>query len=147
LSTQVNSQQYSQNNTQNSLQGLLGAVLNTQGNQNQQNIQYASITAPVQIPNAFNLHFEFSAMQDAKRFDLGMYRNNNDGGYFLSYTPTMPWGITISVTLPGQAARQIAHSGVMNLNGGQTRAIDWKRDRDGRMTVAVDGTTIITVTD
>ena len=45
-----------------------------------------------------------------QRLDMGMYRDNSDGGYFLSYMPTAPRGFTLSVVVPGQATRLIAHS-------------------------------------
>jgi hypothetical protein len=153
LLTQVNTQhgQYG-NNGQNVLSGLLGALIQPQGgnqSQNQQNNRYAGISAPVNIPNAFNLHFEFAAAADSTRFDLGMYRGNNDGGYFLTYTPTAPRGLTLSAVAPGQGNRQIASSnGQLNLNDRAIHTIDWKRDRDGRMTVVVDGRPpLITVSD
>ena len=152
LGTQVKNQQANtSNNTQSLVTGLLGALIAPQGSnqsQTQQTNNYAGLSAPVAIPNAFNLHFEFSPSQDATRFDLGMYRDNNDGAYFLSYMPTAPRGYMLSVTVPGQGTRQIAYSpGVMNLNGRGFHAVDWQRDRDGRMTVAVDGQQLIDVTD
>ena len=153
LLTRVDTQQQGQfgNNGQNVLSGLLGALISPQGggqSQNQQNNRYAGISAPVNIPNAFNLHFEFAASSDSTRFDLGMYRGNNDGGYFLTYTPTAPRGLTLSAVVPGQGNRQIGSSnGPLNLNDRANHAIDWKRDRDGRMTVMVDGRPIMTVSD
>jgi hypothetical protein len=148
LATQVNTQQ-SGNNTQNLVNGLLGALISPQGsNQSQQSNGYAGLQAPVAIPNAFNVHYEFSPSQDAVRFDVGMYRNNNNGAYFLSYLPTQPRGFMLSSAVPGQGTRQIAYSpGIMNLNGRGFMSVDWKRDRDGRMTVAVNGQPLISVTD
>ena len=149
LATKVYTQQAG-NSSQNLVNGLLGALISPQGSnqsQNQQN-NYAGLSAPVAIPNAFNLHFEFSPSQDATRFDLGMYRDNDDGAYFLSYMPTAPRGYMLSVSVPGQGTRQIAYSpGIMNFNGRGFHAVDWKRERDGRMTVAVDGQPLIDVTD
>ncbi|HEY2889556.1 MAG TPA: hypothetical protein VGJ31_02970 [Dongiaceae bacterium] len=152
LLTQVNLQQQGQygNNGQNVLSGLLGALISPQGgqSQNQQNNRYAGISAPVAIPNAFNLHFEFAATADSTRFDLGMYRGNNDGGYFLTYTPTAPRGLTLSAVTPGQGNQQIGTSnGTLNLNDRANHAIDWKRDRDGNMTVVVDGRPVMAVSD
>ena len=113
LATRVSTQQSGQygNNNQNALTGLLGALIAPQGSnqsQNQQGNGYAGISAPVAIPNAFSLHIEFSASNDAQRLDMGMYRNNNDGGYFLSYMPTAPRGFQLSVVVPGQQSRMIA---------------------------------------
>lgn len=152
LGTQVRNQQANTgNSTQSLVNGLLGALIAPQGSnqsQTQQTNNYAGLSAPVAIPNAFSLHFEFSPSQDATRFDLGMYRDNDDGAYFLSYMPTAPRGFMLSSSVPGQGTRQIAYSpGVMNLNGRGFHAVDWKRDRDGRMTVAVDGQPLIDVTD
>jgi hypothetical protein len=153
LATRVNTQQSGQygNNNQNVLNGLLGALIAPQGNnqsQNQQGNGYAGISAPVAIPNAFNLHIEFSASHDAQRLDMGMYRNNSDGGYFLSYMPTAPRGFQLTVVVPGQQSRLLALTAAsINLNGQGTHAVDWKRDRDGRMIVALDGQEIMNVTD
>jgi hypothetical protein len=150
LGTQVNTRQNG-NNTQNLVNGLLGALISPQGNnqnQNQQGNNYAGLQAPVAIPNAFTVHFEFSSSEDATRFDVGTYRDNNDGAYFLSYMPTAPRGFMLSRSVPGQGTQQIAYSpGIMNLNGRGFHAVDWKRERDGRMTVAVDGQPLIDVTD
>jgi len=154
LATRVGTQQYGQysnNNNQNVLTGLLGALIAPQGNtqsQNQQGNGYAGISAPVAFSNAFSLHIEFSASNDAQRLDMGVYRNNSDGGYFLSYMPTAPRGLMLSVAVPGQASSAIAYSqGSLNFNGQGTHALDWKRDRDGRMIVALDGQQIMNVTD
>lgn len=154
LATRVGTQQYGQynnNNNQNALTGLLGALIAPQGNnqpQNQQGNGYAGISAPVMISNAFSLHIEFSASNDAQRFDMGVYRDNSQGGYFLSYMPTAPRGLMLSVAVPGQASSAIAYSqGSLNFNGQGTHAVDWKRDRDGRMIVAVDGQEIMNVID
>ena len=152
LLTRVDTQQQGQsgNNSQNVIAGLLGALISPQGgqSQNQQGNRYAGISAPVAIPNAFNLHFEFAATAESTRFDLGMYRGNNDGGYFLTYSPTAPRGLTLSAVVPGQGTKQIGSSnGALNLNDRANHAIDWKRDRDGRMTVMVDGRPIMTVSD
>ena len=154
LATRVSTQQYGQysnNSNQNVLTGLLGALIAPQGNtqpQYQQGNGYAGISAPVKISNAFNLHIEFSASNDAQRLDIGMYRDNSDGGYFLSYMPTAPRGFQLTVVVPGQQSRLLALTAAsINLNGQGTHAVDWKRDRDGRMIVALDGQEIMNVTD
>lgn len=136
-------------NNQDSVVGILGALLQPGGqNQNQQQNQYAGISASVPISNAFNLHFELTAGQDNQRLDLGFYRGNNDGGYFLTYTPLEQNGLTLSRVVPGQANQAIDTSGPLNLGGDRKlHAIDWKRARDGRMTVAVDGTVMVDATD
>ena len=154
LANRVSTQQYGQysnNNNQNVLTGLLGALIGPQGSnqsQNQQGNDYAGISAPVAISNAFSLHIEFSASNDAQRLDMGVYRDNSEGGYFLSYMPTAPRGFMLSVAVPGQPSRAIAYSqGTLNFNGQGTHAVDWKRTRDGRMSVALDGQEIINVAD
>lgn len=142
--------QQSSNNydNQNSVVGILGQLLQPGGqNQNQQQSQYAGISTTTQIPNAFNLHFEFAPGRDSQRLDLGFYRGNNNGGYFLTYTPMEQSGLTLSRVVPGQANQAIGNSGPLNINDLKLHTIDWKRSRDGRMTVAVDGRVMVDATD
>lgn len=140
--------QQSQNNNQNNVVGLLGQLLQPGGqNQNQQQNQYAGISTNTQIPNAFNLHFEFVSGRDSQRLDLGFYRGNNNGGYFLTYTPMAQNGLTLSRVVPGQANQTIGNSGPLNIGDLKLHTIDWKRSRDGRMTVAVDGRLTVDATD
>ncbi len=152
LQTGVQVQQQSTNTYGNNqdIAGILNSFLQPQGQtQTQQENPYAGISTSVSIPSAFNLHFEFMTAQDSERLDLGFYRGNNNGGYFLTYTPTAQDGLTISRVVPGQANQEIANSaGPLNLGGDRAlHAIDWKRGRDGRMTVAVDGRIVIDATD
>jgi hypothetical protein len=136
-------------NNQNNVVGILGALLQPGGQtQDQQQNQYAGISTSVPVSNSFNLHFEFTAGQDNQRLDLGFYRANNNGGYFLTYTPTAQNGLTLSRVVQGQANQAIGNSGPLNLGGDRKlHTIDWKRARDGRMTVAVDGSVMVDATD
>ena len=151
LQTSVHVQQQSSNTFGNNqdFAGILNSFLQPGGQtQTQQQNQYAGISTSVSIPNAFNLHFEFTAGQDNQRLDLGFYRANNNGGYFLTYTPTAQNGFTLSRVVPGQANQTIGNSAPLNIGGDRAlHTIDWKRSRDGRMTVAVDGKIMVDATD
>jgi hypothetical protein len=138
--------------TQNAVVGILGALLQQQqGGQTQQATQdqYAGITTAVAIPNAFAIRVEIASRQPAVRFDFGPYRGTgSDSGYYLTYMPAAANGLTLSSVVGGAGVRQLASSnGPVHLEDNAAHVIDWKRDREGKMTVALDGKVVIQATD
>ena len=157
LQTRVRLQQTSStgqggSSTQNAVVGILGALLQPQQSgqtQQQPQDQSAQISTAVQISNNFNLHLEIAPRDSTGRFDFGLYRGaNHDSGYFLTYMPGAANGLTLWSVVSGQASKQIgATSGALNMGNGAVHVIDWKRDRDGKMTITTDGNPAIEVTD
>jgi hypothetical protein len=157
LQSRIRVQQNSTNSqsgssTQNAVVGILGALLQQQqGGQTQQaaEAQYAGITTAVAIPNAFAIRLEIASRQPAVRFDFGPYRGTGgDSGYYLTYTPAAANGLILSSVVGGAGVRQLASSnGPVHLEDNAAHVIDWKRDREGKMTVALDGKVVIQATD
>ncbi len=132
--------------------GILGALLNPQQTtQSQQPAQeqYAAISTRAAIPNSFYIRLEIVSRQPGGRFDFGPYWGGQDGsGYYLTYATTAASGLTLSSVAGGSGVKQIARSsGAVHLEDGAAHVIDWKRDRSGKMTVALDGTVMVETTD
>ena len=140
-----------QGNNQNGVLGILGQLLQKPGTQRppQQGDRYAAISTAVAIPNAFEVRIELASLQQGAWFDFGPYQGYNaDTGYFLTYRGSGPNGLVLSSASRYGGTRQIAASnGPLRLEDGRGHVLDWKRDRAGSMTVALDGRVVITATD
>jgi len=140
-------------NSQNTLTGILGSLLQQQGGQTQQQpaqAGYAGIATTVAIPNAFAIHIEFASRQNPVRLDFGPYRgaSNTSSGYYLTYMPAQANGLTLWSVIGGSGNKEIANSkGPVHLEDGALHAIDWKRDGNGKMKVALDVKPMMAVTD
>ena len=138
--------------TQKAIVGILGGLLQQQqGGQTQQETQdqYAAISTPVAISNSFAIHLEIASRQPGGRFDFGPYLGTRgDSGYYLTYAPAMANSLMLSSVTGYAGSKQLATSnGSIRLEDGASHVIDWKRDRAGKMTVALDGTVVIEATD
>jgi hypothetical protein len=138
--------------TQSAVIGALGALLGQQqGGQAQQppQDQYAAISTTLAITNAFAIRLEIASGQPGGRFDIGPYLGARaDTGYFLSYVPATANGLVLSSVTAYAGTKQLASSsGQIQLEDNASHVIDWKRDRTGKMTVALDGKTVIDATD
>jgi hypothetical protein len=138
-------------NSQNAILGILGSLLQQPGTQGQtaQGDQYAAISTAVAISNAFEMRIELASFQPGGRFDVGPYLGSHaDAGYFLTYAPTTANGLVLSsVTRYAGTKRLAGSSGPLRLEDGASHMLDWKRDRAGNMTVALDGRVVISTTD
>jgi hypothetical protein len=138
--------------TQQAVLGILGSLLNApQSGQTQQAApdQFASISTALSITNAFALRLQIASRQPGGRFDLGVYiGQQSQTGYFLSYLPATANGLVLSSATNSGGMQQIGSSpGPVKLENEAWHVIDWKRDRAGRMTVALDGKPLIDATD
>ena len=156
LQTRVHTQQNTSSsqggyNNQNTVLGIIGSLLQPQqNNENPQDTQdeSAAITTPVNIANAFYIHLEIASRDSAGRFDFGPYQSmHNNAGYFLTYAPGQANGLTLSGANGGNTKALVDSNGPIRLEDGALHAIDWKRDRGGRMTVALDGRVVMETTE
>ena len=149
---QANNATQGGSSTQQAVIGILGNLLNPQqGSQTQQAPQdkYAAISIPLSIPSSFAIRLEIASREPGGRFDFGAYQGaQSENGYYLSYAPATANGLTLSSVVSGTGTRQIANSnGPVRLEDGVSHVIDWKRDRMGKMTIMLDGKTVMEVTD
>lgn len=137
------------------IMGAIGTILSQQqGGQRQQQEQpaatdeFAAITAPVRISNPFHIRLEIAAQGEANRFEFGPYKGQRGGdSYQVTYMPGADGGLMLS-RVTSRGTQQLAKSaGGVELTGDKPHVIDWQRDRDGRMTVTVDGKPAIAATD
>ena len=140
----------SDSNGQQLVAGLLGALLNQQNGQGQQRPedQYALIYTPVVITNSFAARIEIASRDEGGRFDFGPYvGDKGNTSYLLSYVSTAQNGLVLS-RVTSQGTTPIASSnGPIALEDNRSHTIDWRRDRNGKMIVALDGKTVIEAVD
>lgn len=124
-----------------------------QGTQDSQKSQaardaYAMISTPVAIPNPFAIRLEIASRDQAGRFDFGPYLGQyGDTSYRITYVPSAANGLVLS-RVTSQGTQLLGSSnGRISLEDDRSHVIDWKRDRSGKMTVALDGKRVIEATD
>ena len=138
------------------ISNVLIALLKQQTGQGAQDTQknqaardaYAMISTPVAIPNPFAIRLEIASRDQAGRFDFGPYLGQyGDTSYRITYMPSAASGLVLS-RVTSQGTQLLGSSnGRIGLEDDRSHVIDWKRDRSGKMTVALDGKQVIEVTD
>ncbi len=101
----------------------------------------AGIEQPTPFANAFNIDARLAgAPGNDARLSFGPYRGNNaDSGYRLVYDASSPKPYTL-VAVTGDGTRTLASSAQgPKLNDGRTHHVEWTREPDGQMTLAIDG--------
>jgi len=108
----------------------------------------ATIVLPTPITNAFAIRLELASRDAGGRFDFGPYLGqHSDSSYRVAYTPAADSGLVLSrVTSQGTKLLGSA-TGKVSLEDDKTHVIDWRRDKAGKMTVALNGKTVIEATD
>jgi len=108
----------------------------------------ATIFAPVNITNAFAIRVEIASRDSGGRFDFGpSIGQRGDNLYRITYMPEAESGLVLS-RVTAQGTQLLASSnGRISLEDDRSHAIEWKRDRAGKMTVALDGAQVIEATD
>jgi len=134
--------------------GMLGAIVRQQtgigatGQQQPAPAQTATIVLPTAITNAFAIRLELASRDAGGRFDFGAYLGqHSDSSYRIAYAPAADSGLVLSrVTSQGTKLLGSA-TGKVSLEDDKPHVIDWRRDKAGKMTVALDGKTVIEATD
>jgi hypothetical protein len=109
----------------------------------------AEILAEANIPNAFTLRLELSSRQRYGEFRAGVYQvsTQNGWGYALAYTPGTRSPLRLMRVSRGQHTVIGYLDDAIVFEDNTLHVIEWRRDRNGLMTVTVDGNPLITVTD
>ncbi|MDP6953737.1 MAG: transporter substrate-binding domain-containing protein [Alphaproteobacteria bacterium] len=109
----------------------------------------AEIQAEANIPNAFSMRLELSSRERYGEFRAGVYQvsTQNGWGYALAYTPNTQTPLRLMRVARGQHTVIGYLDGALNFEDNALHIIEWRRDRSGRMTVTIDGTPRINVTD
>ena len=109
---------------------------------------FAAIFLPLAITNSFAIRLDIASRDDGGRFDFGPYLGpRGNTAYRITYQSGAANGLVLS-RVTSQGVRVLgSSSGPVSLEDGKSHVIDWKRDRGGRMTVALDGRTVIDASD
>ena len=135
---------------------ILGAVLSElqrqEGGQNRAAVpEAAAIHTALPITNAFALKLELLSHSDAQTerlLEIGPYQGGPDGeGYRLVYAPGQRSSFELIRSTRGRSAVIETYDGQLDLEDGRTHNVEWRRDRDGNMTVLVDGEELIRASD
>ena len=102
--------------------------------------EHATIFAPVSISNAFAIRLELASGESGGRFDFGpSIGQRGDSQYRITYRPDAESGLVLS-RVTNRGTQVLASSnGRVTLEDNKSHLIEWKRDRAGKMTVALDG--------
>ncbi|MGH6718255.1 MAG: hypothetical protein ACREER_02975 [Alphaproteobacteria bacterium] len=128
------------------LQALLSNLANPQGTSS--TARHATITAPLNLTNAFNIEFEFGSLVTGGQLAFGpSVPGDVYGGYRLVYVSTPRPSIKLVALRRGEQAIVAGRDLAAALEDRKRHTLTWKRKRNGGMTVNLDGTQIIQVTD
>jgi hypothetical protein len=134
-------------------QALLGALVERYAKQQgvspqEARAEVAEIYVPQAITNAFAIALRITPQSDQGRLELGPYQGDDrSGGYRLAYAPGSRPGLELlRVSARGSAVVE-AYDQPLGLRNGQTYLLQWMRNRDGEMSVMLDGKELFTATD
>ncbi len=127
---------------------ILGAILQPQSPGAGSNAKYASIYTPLKLSNAFAIELVLASKFTGGRLDFGPYQGSSGSyAYRLAYFPGAAEGLQLLKVTPQGSTVVGRYKGQLHLEDKQRHRIRWTRDAAGAMTVAVDGTTLITAAD
>ena len=128
---------------------LLGAILAPQGQtQTTTQSEFASIYTPVKIGNAFTMKVKLTSKDKQGALNMGVYQGASGNVlYRMVYQPGAAPGLSIQRVSAQGATTIAAYNGVINLENGQPHDLVMTRDKQGKMTLTVDGQLAATVVD
>jgi hypothetical protein len=129
---------------------ILGALLSSQNTQQSTSSDaFAAIYTPVKVSNAFATRIEFVSAERRGRIDIGPYQGPSGSvAYRVAYLPGQSKDSLRLIRITSKGAVAIGtYKGALNLEDGRRHVIEWTRDRNGAMSVLVDGQELITATD
>ncbi len=135
---------------------LLGALLNELDKDNrdktqasaQTRYQAAVIRQQQRISNAFVMRAELISRQRQGRVDLAVYQDSRSlNGYRLTYTPGSNQAFQLLRVSSRGESLIAAYRKPVNLEDNQIHTLEWQRDPDGKMTLKLNGTLLLTTTD
>jgi hypothetical protein len=102
--------------------------------------KHATIFAPVSFSNAFAIRLELASGESGGRFDFGpSIGQRGDSQYRITYRPDAESGLVLSRVTNRDTQVLSSSNGRVILEDNKSHLIEWKRDRAGKMTVALDG--------
>ncbi len=109
----------------------------------------ADIQVEAAIPNAFAVRMEITSRARYGALQVGPYQvsNRTGWGYWLTYKPGDAKALTLSRFSRGRPTVVATYNGTLDLEDGRLHVIDWTRSASGAMTVSLDGTALIQVSD
>ena len=130
------------------INNVLGALLNSQsGNTNQQN-QFASIYTAAKIPNAFALKVTLTSKDKQGALNLGVYQGASGATmYRMVYQPGATPGIAIQKVTSSGATTLGSYDNLVNLEDGTLHTLVFSRDAQGNMKVMLDNKSVATAKD
>ncbi len=136
-----------QQSTGNPVLDIIGAI----GNQPQQAtpFQYSAVYTPVKVSNSFAARLEFTSVDRFGRLDFGPYQGQSGAtAYRVAYLPGQAKDSLRLIRITSKGAVAIGtYKGALNLEDGRRHVIEWTRDRNGLMTVVLDGRELIQAAD
>lgn len=126
-------------------------ILNAANPQQQQptSFQYSAIYTPVKVSNAFATRIEFTSVDRFGRMDFGPYLGASGAtAYRVAYLPGQTKDSLRLIRITSKGAVAIAtYKGALNLEDNRRHVLEWTRDRNGVMSVVLDGQDMMQVTD
>jgi len=137
--------------TQQSSGNVMLDILNatTQKQQQPTAFTYSAIYTPVKISNAFSARIEFTSADRFGRMDFGPYQGASGAvAYRIAYLPGQTKDSLRLIRITASGAVAIAtYKGALTLEDNRRHVLEWTRDRNGVMKVALDGQDMIQATD
>lgn len=136
-----------QNSTGNPALDILGTLLN-QPAQPTSTAKYAAIYAPVKVSNEFRIKFDFASTERFGRMDFGLYQGSGgSNAYRIAYLPNQKDSLRL-LRLTSQGVWVIgAYKTTLSLEDNKRHLLEWTRDKNGVMSVILDGKEVIRATD
>lgn len=136
-----------QQSTGNAVLDIIGAI-STQPQQATP-FQYSAIYTPVKLSNAFAARVEFSSADRFGRLDFGPYQGQAGAtAYRVAYLPGQSKDSLRLIRITSKGAVAVGtYKGALNLEDGRRHVLEWTRDRNGAMSVVLDGKELIQATD
>lgn len=111
----------------------------------------AEIYTGLRLSNAFAIKVRMMSRErsgESLRIEFGPYQGKErDWGYRLAYNGGRKPSFELLRVAPGRSAVVEIFEGPVNLEDGRIHDLEWRRDREGNMVVALDGREIIRTLD
>jgi len=109
----------------------------------------AAISTEAPIDNAFHVQLRLSSQGNESHAMFGPYQSSTTDGYRIAYASATTGQPALQIiAVNGDQVRVIATATqVANLGDGAAHLIDWRRQSNGRMSVAVDGQQVLSTRD
>lgn len=119
---------------------ILGAILAPQGQTQTTQSEFASIYTPAKITNAFTLKVRLTSKDKQGALNMGVYQGASGNVlYRMVYQPGASPGLSIQRVSAQGATTLAAYNGGINLEDGKPHDLALIRDKQGKMTLTLDG--------